>query len=555
VAVTSHHGPLAVKRALPVILVLPLLLTWPLARVFATRIVSEPSEEAAAHIWGLWAALEHRSPFVIETELLSFPDGGSLVLIDPANLVWYGLAGWLGPAAGFHAVVYGGVMLLGVAGALLARAVGGAPWLGAVVAMASPLTLSAALSGMTEMFGGGWVGIQLALLLFFLRRPDPRLGVGVVLTLALAWLSGPYNGIWASIMDVFVVLGLARRRDWRGVGRAAGVGVSAALLVAPWAWALLHGRPDDMPGSGHRAGLPAVVHLENGFRGGLQAGTDLLDPWLPIQLTGGEAEISRTAYIGVVALVAAVLAVRRERRLWPWLLGAAGFSVLSLGTHVYVAGDPLHVAGRPLLAPAGVLVVMLPVFGRLVHWYRAGVGATLLLAPLVSRSRRGWLVAPLVVLDALFLAPLQWPLPDAPLPDMTPYALLEGEGALLELPAVMPRSPNRNSWREGTVLAQTGHGRPIAGTMMNLPMSRKAKRARMAARRLMNRGHLSVREYDFLLRLGFRWLVIHPQYKQVTAQQRGNLVACLGEPLADTEEVWIFDLEAGSEGDCIREPR
>ena len=101
---------------------------------------------------------------------LGWPAGVRLVLVDAANLPAFALGQTLGgPAAGYNSVLYFGLVLQGVAGALLARTVGGAPWLGAIAAMACPTLLSNAADGMTEGFAVGWVGVQLAALLRALR--------------------------------------------------------------------------------------------------------------------------------------------------------------------------------------------------------------------------------------------------------------------------------------------------------------------------------------------------------------------------------------------------
>lgn len=282
------------------LVLLPALLLWPLPVVFGQQVLAAPDQEAATHIWGLWAALREGTPLLLRTSLLGWPEGVELVLVDPANLPAFALGQALGgPAGGYNLVLYLGLSLQGLGGALLTRRLGGPAWLGALVAMACPTLLANAADGQTEGFAVGWVGLQLALLLSFVERGGVARGLLAGAALALAWYGGPYNGLFASALDLVVGLGLllrtradrARLRETlRRLLSAAGAGV---LMVLPLARAILTMRDPTLPGSGLRAGLPRVVENPEIFRGGVQTGADLLDPWLPGPLTGGEAPVSR----------------------------------------------------------------------------------------------------------------------------------------------------------------------------------------------------------------------------------------------------------------------
>ena len=65
---------------LGLLLALPLLLAWPLPLVWRTEVLASPALEAATHIWGLWAALRSGAPLHLQTTLLAWPRGVSLVL-------------------------------------------------------------------------------------------------------------------------------------------------------------------------------------------------------------------------------------------------------------------------------------------------------------------------------------------------------------------------------------------------------------------------------------------------------------------------------------------
>ena len=76
------------RRRLPLLLVslLPLLLLWPLPISATTEVLAAPDQEAAAHIWGLWAATQSEHPVRIDGIMVRYPEGASLHLVDPAHL-------------------------------------------------------------------------------------------------------------------------------------------------------------------------------------------------------------------------------------------------------------------------------------------------------------------------------------------------------------------------------------------------------------------------------------------------------------------------------------
>ena len=553
-----------VRRHLPLLLALlltPLLVAWPLPVVWSKAMLTVPGRDASGHVWTLWAALHEGSPLLGHTDLLGFPDGFSLVLADPGNLPFFALGSWAGPAAGYNTALWGGLLLAGVAGALLARRLGGPAWLGAVLAMAAPPMLAASAEGTTDSFGVGWVLLQLVLLLRFLDAGRVRDGVLATLALAMAWHCGPYNGAWASGIDLTIALWIVAR-GWSGapsaprrrlpaLGRAVLVGGSALLLCLPLAWAMLGVRQPNMPGSVNRASLPPAFEAPSAFRGGLQHGADLLDPWLPLALTGGEAEVSHTAYVGLVALAVAVLAVTRDRRRWPWLAGALAFSLLSLGPTLFLHGRMLTVGGEALPGPAGLLAGACPMLlGWVAHWYRAGAVAALLLVPLVASQGRGWrgpVLAALVLLDSLLGAPRAWPLPWAEPPTSPALRLLE-PGALVELPREQGPPRTLAQWRYRDVLAQVDHSLPIAGVMMGFPAGQEAQRAYMTVHQAASGNALPEGRRERLLEQGFRWVVLYPHRMARAEKASSGLQRCFGEPVVAQPELQVFDLSQRGQG-------
>jgi hypothetical protein len=548
-----------VKRHLPLLLALlftPLLVAWPLPVVWSKAMLTVPGRDAAGHVWLLWAALHERAPLLGTTDLLGYPEGFTLVLADPGNLPFYALGSLVSASAAYNTMLWGGLLLSGLAGALLARRAQGPAWLGAVVAMAAPPMLAASAEGTTDSFGVAWVLLQLAFLLRFLDQGRLRDGVLAAGALAMTWHCGPYNGLWASVMDLCLGLwvvgrgwptgeGEARRR-WPAVGRATAVGIGGLLLCLPLARAMLGVQDPNMPGSAGRKVLPPAFEAPEAFRGGLQHGADLLDPWLPLQLTGGEAAVSHTAYVGAVALVVAVIAVARDRGRWPWLAGALAFSLLSLGTELYLHGRLVTVGEGILLAPAGVLVKAFPaLLGWVAHWYRAGAVAALLLVPLVASQGRGWrgpVLAALVLGDSLVGAPRAWPLPTGVPPSVPALSLLE-PGAFVEFPRQGRPPKDLTSWRYWNALVQMGHGHPLAGAMMDYPVGEEAQHAYLAVNLVTQGAPLSEHRRELLLDRGFRWVVVHKH--QFMRAERGvaALRGCFGEPVVHDSTVVAFDLK------------
>ena len=74
--------PPATRAVIAALLTVPPLLTWPMARVFSTHVLAAADQEAAPHIWGLWAAGQAGHLLQIETSLQAFPEGIELVLVD-----------------------------------------------------------------------------------------------------------------------------------------------------------------------------------------------------------------------------------------------------------------------------------------------------------------------------------------------------------------------------------------------------------------------------------------------------------------------------------------
>jgi hypothetical protein len=530
-------GPLAIA------LLLPLLCLWPGPWVATSALLVAPDQEGATHLWGLWAAWETGQPLVIETTLLAAPEGARVVLVDPAHLPVFGLGTALGGVVlGYNLVLYAGLVLASLGGAALARQAGGDPRIGALVGATCPSLVANAADGQTEGFAVGWVALGLAALLEHRRQGGWRWGLAAALAWGAAAYGGPYNGVWAAIIGGCILVWDLRRPPQ--AARTAAVLLGTALLCLPLAQAIFTARDGALPGSAARAGLPALVEDPSIYRGGERYGADLLDLFVPGPITGAEAPISHTAYLGVVALGAALLALRRDRSAWPYLAGALGFSALALGPYLFLAGSALQVGERPLLAPAGMLIVAAPTLGRLTRWYRAGAVATLLLAPLVSRlplgrPRLGIGLAVALIVDALLLAPLQWPLHHAPPPDARALGALPAGSVILELPLQTTAGGGPDQWRDQTGLLQAQHGHAVGSGMMGIAPSSAARTGQRAIEAIL-RGETEQVDVP----VDFTHLAIDPRWRPLPAEAARRLSQALGPPLAEGPTLILYRIPA-----------
>ena len=134
------------------------------------------------------------------------------------------------------------------------------------------------------------------------------------LALTVAWYSGPYNGIFASMIAVVVGLGALLRSSVRlkTLLSLTGIAAGSLALVAPLAHSVLTLRVAGQPGTS--AVLNASLYTlpawnRDLYRGGLKHGADLVDPFLPVWMTGASGLPNHTAYLGAAALLTAVVAV------------------------------------------------------------------------------------------------------------------------------------------------------------------------------------------------------------------------------------------------------
>jgi hypothetical protein len=576
-------------------LVVPLvacIATWPTVLSWGSTWAADPDGEVGNHVWGLHTAWVLGRPLGGWTTLMNYPEGLGWVLVDPASLPLYGLGEALGgPVLGFNLLVLWGALLMALAGWLLARSAGvsrSGAWVGAWVAGLCPQFVATVPDGQTESFGVGWVGLQLAFFLSFLRlleQSDTISGHGLRFrrilwgalaagALAVAWYNGAYNGLFASMFDLLAGGGWLVSRFWRRENRSpgplvgmAGVALLAGLLVAPLGAAVLTGRAEGLPGSASRAtSLVEKAEDSTEFRGGLRYGADLFDLALPEALTGSShrARQSHSGYLGLsVILLAGLGLVRQPRRLAPWGLGAAGMALLALGPWLSVWGRARWAGGAVLVAPAGILAMALPLLERITRWYRAAAPATLLLAPMVavalelpassavlSRARALRLgAAALVAVDCLLLAPLRWPLPAVSLPQHGAFGGIRAEGAIFVLPSSTFGEPPHDGYRDVDPLLQVLHGRSVSGGLMGHEGWAPASPLLRGTVHLLRSGEVEAGVVPELRALGFRYLAIHPSYRDFGSWSRVTQ-RCFGGPVGRDATTVLVDL-AAFHSDCI----
>lgn len=530
-----------------VFLLVPLLVLWPMPWVGLSALLTMPQGEGAGHLWALNAALHELRPLHFHTHLAGYPSGVDALLIDPANLPFFALGSLLGPAAAYNAVFLGGLLLMGLAGALLARCVEGTPWLGALAAMACPSFLAGTIRGATEQLAVAWVGIAIALLLLAVRHGGAwRIALAAGAMGICVW-GGPYNGVWVAGAGLAVGLAVLVRDPRRALTRALPVGLGGALVAAPVVWGTLaHFAVMNDPRFANPLPQPPPLDSFRYPRGGNIGSADLLDPWVPALFTGDFSELSQTTYLGIVLLLAALAAVVLRPRLWPWITGALAATAVALGPWLYLGGGLVRAGGHALAGPA-LLLSHLPMLGSMTHWYRVAPVAGLLLAALVSTwGGRRWapLLAATILADVLLLAPFQWPHQAFEPPAPGVAELMEGPGAVLEIPANTQQDPPRGRWRNVGGLHQLAHQRPVSSTPMHIEPLGPPALDQAAVRTLVQQNRLRPADRQRLLDAGFRWVLVYPEFhpRHAPPLDAERLERSLGPRLFASEQAWLFEL-------------
>ncbi|HCH62981.1 MAG: hypothetical protein CL927_14865 [Deltaproteobacteria bacterium] len=521
-------------------------------------VIGLESDDLSGHLWTLWHA--SRGPMTTTT-MVNAPSGVDLLPIVGGWLdirlgAW--LAPWLGVARAYNTVLSLYLLLAGVGGLLLARALGartGGAVLSGVLLQLDPFVLLHLGAGRPEQASLGLVAMAVAGALGAWRTNDRR-------WVLLAGLAGAavIFASWELAMLLAVGMVLALPVLWLGMPAAAGVArrwASAAAITAtvagPWVgWFLLrtmHIRETGTP----TPGLEIASHASIG--------------WVQFWMANG----GNPGLIPVLVLLALPVFDLRWRRFWIGTWAILGLTFL-FGLGPFPAAMP---GGPPggLAGPFGWLGA-LPILGwfhwpdRVVCvWGIIGAGATGYAVTQVVKRGRSRLAVGLALL-ALSLAVLRtqqarlWPEARFHLPESTLWDSLRDDprpGALFDLPI---RMKGIAGYAPG--LAQMHHERPVrsyGGVPWLLPEASTDHRTPIAfalqldPRRPVSPISVTDAERDALRADGFGFIVLQrPQGSMAWfLDAERALIAELGDPMGrDRHQGWtVWALPATS---ASREP-
>jgi hypothetical protein len=549
-------------------LVLCVVLTWPVVLFPTELLMGHPGNDNWNHVWGYWWVAEAvtQGQWPQWTELLSYPDGGTLYFIDTVQaLIATPIYMLVGPAMAFNLVIMFGFALSAWGAWLLAHRLTGDPvcsGIAMVIYGASPHLLGQAYNGISETVCAGWLPIALWSLLHFLDRPNWRRALGLGAAMAMTMLTSWYYGLFAVIATAVILGWRALRQVWiqpwvRSLIRLTGAAVTGLLLVGP----LL---------AVFRASLDAPDALVTRDPEFVAASllyhniTDIIAFFEPTKVPSPDLlamygeELVIVIYLGWVGLFLlgyALLATRRHREFGPWIWLGVFFFVFSLGPYLNMFGGMVEVDGRRIPLPFLPLFDALPLFSRISHPFRFVVGVSLAVSLVAahglrhmtrhsSQSRRVALVlsfSVLALVEFRYASPATLPVPvsDAVIPKAyTEMANDPEPGAVLDLPMAVP-----NLERAVYVWYQTEHGRPVPWGL-NDPMPETLLKNRLTATLIRFEAHRSgsmppgLPELDLVIgsralaRQGYRYIVLHEDlYPNFKLQQvEAVLTGLFGAP-------------------------
>jgi len=525
--------------------VLAAIVTWPVILHPSTLLVGHPGNDSWNHVWGYWWVGDELSAgrWPIHTDLLSFPDGGTLYFIDTVQAVVSWPLQWLsGPVLAFNAVIIAELALAGFAAWLLARRLTGsslASGAALVIYGASPHLLGQAYNGISETVCAGWFPLTLLCVLRVMERASVGRALALALCAAACVLTSWYFGLFAVLGSLLLIGWHAARRPWsiqwgRTIAAFGGAGLATLALILPVFISF----------SASLDAEDALVTRDPAF---VEASlinhniTDLLAffrlsrvPSPDLKTLYGE-ELIIVIYLGWVGLLIAgyaLWATRRRREFGAWLLLGLTFFLFSLGPFLNIGGEYVEAFDRRIPLPFLPLYKALPIFDRISHPFRFVMGVQLALAMIAAHGLRHLLrrrpqavrigavlaLSGLILVEIAVTTPARLPVPssDATIPSFyTAMAADPIEGAVLDLPMTVP-----NLERAIYVWYQSAHGRPVPWGL-NEPMPRilltnrltvtlirlEATRAQSLAPRLP--------ELDMVIgarnlaRQGYRYVVVH----------------------------------------------
>lgn len=229
--------------------VLAVLMTWPLAAHFDTNIVGGGSGgDPSGYVWDYWYNATHGLSLwgTVVQDVVSAPFGRLLPGSVNTTLFTSVAPAWVAakvasPIAAYNVAALSGIVLSGSSMYLLVR------WLGLGVGVAIWAGVSLVLFPYELIRVAGHVplahleAIPVVVMagVYWIERPGVRRAVLLALALAFAWLTNPYYGVACGILvavfALWALVGLARRRAWRGALARLGelVGAVTLLVIVP----------------------------------------------------------------------------------------------------------------------------------------------------------------------------------------------------------------------------------------------------------------------------------------------------------------------------------
>lgn len=354
---------------------LAIVITWPLATHFGTRITSDGiGWDPAGYVWDFWANARDGLQLwgSSRRELLSAPFGTSLsasantTLLTTIGPAWI-VAKLAGPVVAYNVTVLAGLTLSASSAYLLVRWLGlgamPAAWAG-IALMLAPYTLLKATLHVPLVHLECFPLVLLAGIAWILRPAWTR-ALWLVLAVAFAWLTNPYYGLMAIVMAVVIGI-VGAVRIWRAegpaatarrVGEALGLGI---LLVGIPLLALLRSGQGALEANfartrevldlyGARLRDYVVPDAGNWFLDRLVGA----DEWARSAAPGGE----RTIFLGWVALALAatglVLVWHRRSRVAPRVRAAVALGVPAALVLVWFSlASPTRIWGARIPVPS-----------------------------------------------------------------------------------------------------------------------------------------------------------------------------------------------------------
>lgn len=446
-----------VYAVLAAVLLVPPLLANPGA------FLGHPESDLFKHVWGHWwlgSSLARNLVWPVQTDLLDFPTGGRLFVIDPLNAALSGvLTTWLGlsMAQAYNLLVLGNLVAGGWAAWALASRVTGdarASWICGTIYAFSPWVFCYTIdSGVSETLGLAWLPLSALALLALLEQPSSTRASLAASVLILTGLNSWHFLLYSLLLGTVILAGalVAGRPDcWlprpgRGwAGFLALAVVLAGLGLAPLADLFLstfQGEVSIEPSMQQR------VDWLSRDQSRFFVVADFLVPGKDrLRLTETVDRHTLTPYVGLLALALAGLgAARGGGRTRLWVLAGLGFFLLSLGpgvvfTEGWRSGAPVNLFWRLLSPVTGAWITTTPFRLHFVTLLCVGVLASVGLARLARGSALvAALACAVAAAEVAWLSPIEFPMPVAPPPSAAAYAGLQPgphEG-LLDLPPLL----------------------------------------------------------------------------------------------------------------------